>query len=137
MSGHWKDVIKRLISDPSNELLVNIYCIIKDYHEQKIDTICDDDALRELEKAICEEDPDWAEEEIPDVSRCDNCESVVVEEDLEEYILKENKERHNICEYCYIIHKQHYSKCDEVDDEPIDDMIERHIEKEVDISMGK
>ena len=142
MSAHWKFLLRCIRDDPTQyeEIIPTIYNIIRDYHEQKIDTICDSLQMRELEQIICDIDPEWAEQEIEDVDYCDHCNELYLCEDLSKWRLIHDRLDviHDLCSDCRTNHKEYYTKYDEdADEEPIDDLIERHIETQVEISMGK
>lgn len=143
MSAHWKFLLRCIRDDPDqySEIIPTIYCIINDYHQQKIDTICDKLTLRQLEQIICDIDPEWAEQEIDDVDYCDNCNKLYLEEDLKKYRLNHDylDVIHDICSDCHINHKEHYSEYDEEAEEEkaFQALIERHIEKQAELEMGK
>lgn len=150
MSGHWKHIINCLITEPdrNSELLVSLYCVIRDYHDQQIDTICSEETLKDLQRAVCGVDEDWALETFHNCLRCLRCSKATIEEDWKWLRVKSSIGggfvSEHYCEDCYdmvrgMVEEYHTDDCDSDSDpdEDADEKVEREVEWEAELSMGK
>lgn len=150
MSAHWKGVLRCLIEDPHtySDILVNLYCVITDYHEGGIDTVCSDATLKSLQRAICQEDPLWALDEIADTQRCVRCYEVCIDDDIRLVRLCKPSNRReyyteHYCDPCYNRVQDMLQEYDsdyesvEEEEENVDEKVEREAEWAAELGMGK
>ena len=150
MSGNWKPILRTLLDNPDKyeEIFVNIYCVITDYHYEKIDRICSDETLKHLERAICDIDPDWALETFHNCLRCLRCSKATIEEDWKWLRVKSDLGggfvSEHYCEDCYdtvrgMVEEYHTDDCDSESEseEDAEEKVEREVEWAAELGMGK
>jgi hypothetical protein len=144
MSAHWKFILNSILDDPEkySEIVVSLYCLILDYHDQRIDTICDEYQMKQLQKAVIQVDAAWALDEIPGLICCERCEQPFLDEDVKPF----RHSGHTTSYYCEDCHnmtgrmEQQYTTDDESDEESeedVEDKLSREIEWKTEMDMGK
>lgn len=83
MSAYWKDLISTLLRDTTKyeEVIMDVYNIITDYHANGTDQVCSNSTLDHLARVVCQYDPEWSLECIPKTKRCFRCNDVFIEAD--------------------------------------------------------